>query len=132
MFANSYGGGPTFGNGLDYTGPANQHARVDILDSSAGAFALGTAVLQNLYLGVDPTTGNPNPYKSYSFDITALVGGGGTFQIRFAQVDNSGFFNQGVDNVSVLAEANRVPEPTSLALVGLALACAGLSRRRST
>lgn len=132
MFVNSYGGGPIFGNGLDYTGPANQHARVDILTAAAGAFDLGTFVLQNLYLGIDPVGTNPNPYTNYSFDLTSLVGGGGTFQIRFAQVDNQGFFNQGVDNVSILATtgANAVPEPTTLGLVGLALAGLALSRRR--
>lgn len=131
MFANSYGGGPIFGNGLDYNGGANQHARVDVLDANAGAFDLGAAVLQNLYLGIDPAGSNPNPYISYSFDITSLVGGGGTFQLRFAQVDNQGFFNQGVDNVSVLAEINGVPEPSSFALVAFALAGAGLCRRRA-
>ena len=130
MFANSYGGGPILGDGLNFSGPANQHARVDILTAGAAAFDLGAAVLQNLYLGVDPTGSNPNPYTNYAFDITALVGGGGSFQIRFAQVDNRGFFNQGVDNVSILEEVNAVPEPASLALVGLALAGVGLTRRR--
>lgn len=130
MFVNSYGGGPIFGNGLDYTGIANQHARVDILTAGAGAFDLGAAILQNFYLGIDPATSNPNPYTSYSFDITALVGSGGTFQLRFAQVDNQGFFNQGVDNVSILADASAVPEPGTLALLGLGLVGMGYARRR--
>jgi hypothetical protein len=130
MFANSYVGGPIFGSGLDYTGGANQYARVDVLTAGATAFDLGAAVLQNLYLGLDPIGSNPNPYINYSFDITSLVGSGGTFQVRFAEVDNRGLFNQGVDNVSIVADANAVPEPASLALVGLALAGVLLSRRR--
>ena len=132
MYANSYGGGPFFGNGLNHTGIANQHARVDILTAGAAAFDLGATVLQNLYLGVDSTSSNPNPYVNYSFDITSLVGAGGTFQLRFAQVDNRGFFNQGVDNVSIVADANAnaVPEPASLALVGLGLAGLAAARRR--
>lgn len=129
MFANSYGGGPTFGNGLDKDGIANQHARVDILTAGAGAFELGTAVLQNFYLGVDSTGNNPNSYIQYSFDITSLVGMGGTFQLRFAQVDNQGNFNLGVDNVSILADSNTVPEPATFAFFGLALGGLLYSRR---
>ncbi|HXG25088.1 MAG TPA: PEP-CTERM sorting domain-containing protein [Chthonomonadales bacterium] len=66
---------------------------------------------------MDPHATNPNPYTSYLFDITGLVGGGGTFKLRFAEVDNQFFFNQGVDNVSIFVHGV-VPEPGSLALLG--------------
>jgi hypothetical protein len=48
------------------------------------------------------------------------VGGGGTFQIRFGEVDNQLFFQQGVDNVSI-STPTAVPEPTSLALLGIGM-----------
>ncbi len=128
MFVNdSSGAGPIENSaGLDYTAAPNQQARVDILAGSAGAFDTGAGVLDNLYLGVD-TGAQPNPYTNYSFDITPFVGGGGTFQIRFAEVDNQGFFNQGVDNVSINANAvHAVPEPSGLGLFGLGLLGLGL------
>lgn len=107
-------------SGLDYTTGGtfndNQHARVDIL--RAGASDLSTApadVLGNFYLGVDnPGGGVPNPYKNYAFDLTSLLGGGGTFRLRFAEVDNLSAINVGVDNVSVFAS---VPEPGVTALL---------------
>jgi hypothetical protein len=112
--------------GLTHTAGANQHARVDILSAVAGDFDTGATVLGNFYLSVDPGV-DPNPYTSYSFDITALVGAGGNFRLRFAEVDNQSFFQHGVDNVSILAE---VPTPGTLALVGLPLLAAGMLRRR--
>ena len=114
MFVNDWSGaGPIIDPiGLDHTGPANQHARVDILSAGASPLDTGAGVLATFYLGVDPFFTNPNPYTSYSFDITSLVGVGGTFQLRFAQVDNQLFLNQGVDNVSI----DTVPEPRSTIL----------------
>ena len=102
MFVNdqSGSGGIVDPIGLDHTGPANQHARVDILTGAATPFDTAAGVLSNHYLGVDPGP-NPNPYTSYSFDISAAVGAGGTFQIRFAEVDNQFFHQLGVDNVSI-------------------------------
>jgi hypothetical protein len=82
--------------------------------------------LANYYLSVDPQPGNPNPYTSYSLDITGLVGGGGLYKLRFAEVDNQLFLNQGVDNVSI--DFTPVPEPTSVVLV-LLLATAILGIR---
>lgn len=110
-------------SGLDYTTGGtfddNQHARVDLLQVGAGDLSTAPAdVLANFYLGVDnPGGGVPNPYQSYSFDISALVASGGIYRLRFAEVDNLSALNVGVDNVSVLAVAPTVPEPGSLMLV---------------
>ena len=120
MFVNSYGGAPQCSPGLDHTNSAVECGRVDILSSAAGAFDTGGGVLANLYLGSDNTSTNPNPFATYTIDITSIVGAGGNFQLRFAESDNQGFFHQGVDNVSLTADA-AVPEPATLALVGLAL-----------
>jgi hypothetical protein len=128
MFVNNYDGGPFCAPGLNHTGSAVECGRVDLLTSAAGAFDTGAGVLQNFFLGADSGT-NPNPFKHYSIDITSLVAAGGTFQIRFAESDNQSFFNQGVDNVSITADAD-VPEPTSLALVGLALGGLAVGSRR--
>jgi hypothetical protein len=108
--------------GLDHRGPANQHGRVDILTAAAPPFDTGAGVLANYYLGADAGP-DPHVYTPYSFDITSVVGAGGTFQLRFAETDNQLFFNMGVDNVSI--QSTPVPEPASGALLmlgGLALA----------
>lgn len=100
LYANDWSGsGPLVNpDGLSYLLPSNQHARVDILIPEAEAFDTGSAVLTNLYLGVDAGA-PPNPYTHYSFDITSLVGTGGTFVLRFAEVCNMYYLNTGVDNI---------------------------------
>jgi hypothetical protein len=114
-------------SGLDFTSGGtfapNQHARVDILALGVSPFETGVGVLTTLYLGVDPFL--PNAYTHYSFDVTSIVGGGGTFVLRFAEVDNQFFFNQGIDNVSVTAGT---PEPATVVLLGVGLV--GLALRR--
>lgn len=129
LFANANGPVSTPAS-LDYNTSDNEQARVDLLSGSASAFALGAAVLENLYDGADSGT-NPNPYTSYSFDISSEVAAGGTFQIRFAEADNAGNFNLGVDNVSL--DATSSPEPATVGMVfaGLMGMAAALRRRRA-
>jgi hypothetical protein len=130
LFANNWSGGGTIVNpaGLTHSSGPNQHARVDILTASASAFATtGGVVLGNFYLGADAGT-DPNPFTSYSFDITSLVGAGGTFQVRFAETDNQLFFNMGVDNVSITSSVPDVG--ATVALLGLSFLGFAAFRRR--
>ena len=120
LFANNQNG--TFyvdPAGLDYTASPNQHARVDLLTATADPLSTAAVdVLANFYLSADVGT-PPNPYTSYGIDISSLVAAGGTYQIRFGEVDNQFFFQVGVDNVSVTTSS--VPE-ASTNLAGIALA----------
>lgn len=129
MFVNDRSGvGPIINPaGLDYSASPNQHARVDILAASANPLSTNAAdVLANFYLGVDPSASNPNPYTSYNFDISSVVGGGGTYILRFAEVDNQSFLNQGVDNVMINTvavpwETDTLPVVGSTVILGLGL-----------
>lgn len=123
MFVNNYYADGAVVNpaGLDYTAYPNQHVQVDILTGSAGALDNGSGVIDHLYLGGDLVAGGPNPYADYSFNLTPYVGAGGTFQLRFGEVDNQLFQNLGVDNVSIDAVTGSVPEPSSLGMLGLGL-----------
>jgi len=148
MFVNNWADAPYIRGGtydLSYDpSVANQHARVDILAASAGVFDTGSGVLANHYVGgpvvpVDLVGGfivtpHPYPYTHYSFDITPLVGAGGTFKLRFATVANQWFLNQGVDNVSILVEpiAQPVPAPGALLLGLLGASCVGRWHKRQT
>jgi hypothetical protein len=121
LFVNSYGGTVVNPIGLDYTDGANQYARVDLLQSGSSLFTTGAGVLRNFYSGTDPAASNPNAYTSYSFDITSLVGTGGAFVLRFAEVDNIDVLNMGIDNVSVSFTPAGVPEPSALILAASAI-----------
>ena len=105
MFVNDQSGvGPIVDPaGLDHrTFPnANQHARVDILRAGSSPFDTSTGVVRNVYLGVDPGP-TPNPYTRYEVNLTDTLGGGGSFALRFGEVDNQFFLQQGIDNVSVV------------------------------
>ncbi len=130
MFVNDWSNaGPIVGPLSATSGPV-QYGRVDILAAGAGPFDTGAGVVANLYSGVDPRP-NPNAFTSYSIDITSIIGAGGTFQLRFAEADNMGFFNMGVDNVSVMAEPVPVPGAVLLGMLGLSVAGVKLRKRRA-
>lgn len=121
---------------------ANQHSRVDILASDVGVYDTDSGVLANYYIdapvvpieliGGSIVTPHPYSYTHYSFDITSLVGDGGTFKIRFATVANQWFLHQGVDNVSILVEpiAQPVPAPGALLLNLFGVSCIAWWRGR--
>lgn len=131
MFANDQSSSGPIVNpaGLTYATGANQHARVDLLNGVATPFDTGAGVLANYFLGVDAGP-NPHPFTHYSFDITSIVGAGGTFQLRFAEVDNQFYFQNGVDNVSIEATAIAVPEPLSLVTFGFGITILAFGRVR--
>lgn len=108
----------------------NQHARVDILRDGASDFSTSAGdVIDSLYLGVDNPGGlTPNPYTDYTFDLSGLLTAGSGYRIRFAEVDNLGSINLGVDNVSLVATP--VPEPSVMALLASGGAAGLLLLRR--
>ncbi len=129
MFRNDWDSGPFVDPaGLTHLAGPNQHARVDIMTALASTFSTAVVdIVANLVTpGVDAGS-DPNAYTPYLFDITGQVTGGTTYKLRFGEVDNQLFFNQGVDNVSILAQ---IPEPASLALLGIGLAGLGFTRCR--
>ncbi|HZF81631.1 MAG TPA: PQQ-dependent sugar dehydrogenase, partial [Rubrivivax sp.] len=125
---------------FDLTSPigaetANQQARVDILSATADPFSVAAAdVLLTLYA---TNLGDPlvSGYTTISTDITALLAAraGQTLRLRFAEVDNLGPQQMGVDNVGFATPTVALPEPGSLALVVAAAMAAGLGtvRRRA-
>lgn len=138
MFVNDHNpGGQLFVDptGLDATTGGsfspNQHARVDLLSASASPFDTGTGVLKTFYLGGGSGGLFNNPYTGYTgFNVTDVLANGGTFQLRFAEVNNQGFFNVGVDNISL--QVTPVPESSTwtMILAGLALTKLLTHRRR--
>ena len=119
--------------GLDESKGPNEHARVDILTSSASPFSIADSDL--IAVIVAPGSDSiytVNPYTHYTYDLSSALSDGGTYVLRFGEVDNQGYFNQGVDNVSLTA-VEVVPEPETYAMMLAGLGGLGLvTRRRKT
>jgi hypothetical protein len=115
-------------NYLNNTGNLNDQAVVNILTSGAGPFDDSGPTLLTQALQLNPTNlGDPNSnpcfpascsYQSFSMPLTGLAAGA-TYQLQFAEVDDQGAFNFGVDDVSIdfTASTAAVPEPNSLRLL---------------
>lgn len=131
LFANNWGG-PLMDCGVISSGSGPcQYAMVDIVRVGANPLSRSAsdvvATLLSPFVGPVPGV---NPFASYTFDVSDFLIAGGDYRLRFSEVDNLGYFNLGVDNVSVTAASNAVPEPASMALLALGLGGMMLARRR--
>lgn len=97
---------------------------------AAGSSLTDTSgVLATYYLGADGAANNP--YTSYNFDISNIVGGGGSYILEFANTECCYFLEQGVDDVSIISAT---PEPVSVFLLAsglLGIAIVFGTRRRT-
>jgi len=113
-----------------------QFASVDLLAGTASDLTSDLGLLDNLYLGETgfSETGLPNAYQQFSFNITSFVQAGGTYRIRFGDVDNQFTINQGVDNVSIIETpmVSGVPEPSAAIVPAFGIfLCTWVCLRRS-
>jgi len=107
---------------LDFSTVINQQARVDIISSTADVFSVDAAdVLQSIYR-TQPGDVLSAGYVAISVDISGLMAShaGQTLRLRFAETDNLGEFQMGIDNVRFNA-TQVVPEPATGWLVAAAL-----------
>lgn len=91
---------------LSPVGARNQQFRVDIMDPLAPVDAMGSAVLMKLFQTLPGDVRDTGIYHGLTADLSAF--NGQTVRIRFAEVDNQYFFNVGIDDVSVIAQADPI------------------------
>jgi hypothetical protein len=111
-------------NTLDFTVgltfAPNQQVRVDLITANANPFSVAPGdVVANLY---QSQPGDPliSGYTTFNFDISSILINhrGETLRLRFAEADNRGVLNFGVDLVDLEVQ---VPEPTTWMLLGLGI-----------
>lgn len=115
---------------LDFgTADLNQQARVDLM--LVGTDVFSTSVLQNLFRTMpgDPLVSG---YTLYSIDVASVLQAhaGQTLRLRFAEVDNVGIFNVGIDAVTLSVNAAPIPEPGTVWLAAVGLLAVGWAARR--
>ena len=106
---------------LDPTGDPNQHARIDIMQTSAGPFDLGSAVLQNLFITNPGDNGNYSAYQTITASLSGFAGQ--TVRLRFAVADNESELIMGVDNCALVTPG---PSAPAMRMPGLAALVVGL------
>lgn len=88
---------------FDFSGPANQQARFDILVPGAAFDTVDPADI--IVTGFQTEPGDPlvQDWKRFEIDVSAELMSfeGQTVTLRFVQVDNQSFFNMAIDNLSV-------------------------------
>lgn len=120
------------GSALDDT-VTNQQARVDIMTTTSDPFSIANGdVLLNVFQ-TNPGDALTSGYTTNSTNVTSLLQNhlGETLRLRIGEADNQGYFNFGVDNVSLSLGAAATPEPGAYALfIASGLAGAGVLTRR--
>ena len=109
--ADASGQGP-IGFGTDFAFDPNQHVQVTVNGDEA-----------LIYYGIL----TPD-WAHYEFDISDAIAKDGIYTLAFTEVDNQGFLNEGLDNVSLGVAG--VPEPATWALMLLGFGAAGAMLRR--
>jgi Ca2+-binding RTX toxin-like protein len=91
-------------NTLDHTVSPNQQYRIDIMKPTAPVTSVSPSDVLVPAFRTDP--GEPTSMAPTTLTVDLTPYQGTTVRLRFAEVDNQGFFNAAVDNVSLASTAS--------------------------